>query len=1157
MLPIRLVAGALLLGLCAAVVPAHAVDAVVPMGATYAGVVEPGGRETVVGVLIPAGTASGSITVKAARGSLLVPQVALAAPNGTVRTAQDFLAELAVVRTTPKSMAISKIATFTTSGLYRVIVTGVDDTLGNPTAGAFTVVVKGKPSKGFKTLPVTLTSAADKDNYILNVPENGTLTVSVKPQRLAPFVPSLQILTPSGDTVNYDEYVKYGLRDSSITVRNLPLAFFGDHTLRVGANGAPGDYILTATVKAKKRLPLVGAPVADAGGTVIVEQTKQSVLDGSGTVGGDTYQWCQVSGPPLSIVTRTSKSPAFVAPVNRVSCAWQMVSSNAIGRSLASVAILEVDRAPIASAGPSRSVAVGAPVTLDGSGSSDLDAGDVLSYEWTQVSGPAATLSDPWIAQPSFTPGASGTYVFRLVVNDGIASSAPDTVIVVAGGAAPAADAGRPIFVRLQDSVFLSGLRSVSASGGAPASWSWTADPSNPTAITLAGADTPVASFTAPKTSGRWRFRLAVDGGAAVDDVEVVVTTAIPENLSPVARAGSRQTVVQGAAIDLDGSGSSDDISVQSWEWGQVGGPDAGLESTGATSASGTAPNSDAVLRFWLMVHDGRKYGAPDQVTVVVGSQGAPVADAGTDREGFVAQVLTLSSSGSLPSPGQTIDGRQWVQVSGRDWYDVDQRDAGFDPLAESPAVVVPGDASSLTSTRVLLFALTVSDPTGTSIEDLVSVTFTGLPKNAQPVASAQINGGGTVFRPGNMIVMAASAVDADGDPVSWFWEQIAGPPVSFAPATLQQITVTAPVASATLTFRVTANDGTGEPNSTDTAEVSFSVNRPPVIVISSTPSAGPAGTFVTLSGNGTTDPDDGGLTYAWTELPPAKGGLVTLSGADTITATFTQPVYQVSGGGQGGTQTERRRTFRLTVTDGVGPSGAVNATVNFSPNVAPVLGAVTPTGDRKIFYSNSGQTIDRSETLTANGSGGAGPTVDADGDTLSWSWRIVSGPFANPPSSYLSSTTQRTVTFGAPRPTNSLDSTGGVYRLGVTGSDGAELSAEVTVDVLVTASFLGDVYPMFTATCNSIGCHNASSSGGLRLDQGASQSRTNLVTSTGYAQPNNYSGSTLYTDLQTGKMPKTGAPFAQWQYYIVRDWIQPEWNMTSPEGLSSGAENN
>ena len=1156
MLPIRIAAGALLVGLCAALVPAHAVDAVVPMGTTYAGVVEPGGRETVVGVLIPAGAAKCSITVKAARGSLVVPRVALAAPNGTVRDADDFLAELAKVKVTPKLMAISRIPTFTASGLYRVIVTGADDEFGNPTAGAFTVVLKGKPARGFKTLPVTLTSAADKDNYIVNVPENGTLTVSVKPQKLAPFVPSLQILTPSGDVVNYDENVKYGLRDSSITVRNLPLAFFGDHTLRVGANGAPGDYVLTATVKAKKRLPIPGAPVADAGGTVILEQTRQGSLDGSGTIGGDSFQWCQVSGPTLSIVTRTSKSPAFIAPVNRVSCAWQMVATNEIGRSLASVAILEVDRAPIASAGPSRSVAVGTPVTLDGSGSSDLDAGDVLSYEWTQVSGPAATLSDPWTVQPSFTPPAAGTYVFRLVVNDGIASSAPDTVIVVAGGAAPTADAGRPVLVRLQDSVFLSGLRSVSASGGAPTSWSWTVDPSNPSAVTLAGADTPVASFTAPKTTGRWRFRLSVDGGAALDEVEVVVTTVIPENDSPVARAGSRQTLVHGAGIDLDGSASTDDVSVQSWEWGQAGGPDAGLEATGATSASGTAPNSDAVLRFWLMVHDGRKYGAPDQVTVVVGSQGAPVADAGTDTIGFVSQVLTLSSSGSLPAPGQTIDGRQWVQVSGRDWYDVDLKDAGFDPQAEAPAITVPGDASSLSSTRVLLFAVTVSDPTGSSVEDLVSVTFTGLPKNAQPVANAQVNGGASVFRPGNMIVMTGSGTDADGDPVSYFWEQIAGPPVSFAPATLQQITVTAPSASDTLTFRVTVNDGTGEPNSTDTAEVSFAVNRPPVIVISSTPSAGPAGTFVTLSGNGTTDPDDGGLTYAWTELPPAKGGLVTLSGANTISATFTQPVYQVSGGGQGGSQSERRRTFRLTVTDGVGPSGAVNATVTFSPNVAPVLGAVTPTGDRKIFYSNSGQTIDRSETLTANSSGGAGPTVDADGDALSWSWRIVSGPFANPPSSYLSSTTQRSVTFGAPRPTQSADSTGGVYRLGVVGSDGAELSTEVTVDVLVTASFLGDVYPMFTSTCNSIGCHNNTASGGLRLDQGASQSRSNLLT-LNYVLPNNYSTSTLYFDLQTGKMPKTGAPFTQWQYYTVRDWIEPEHNVGSPEGLSSGAENN
>lgn len=86
---------------------------------------------------------------------------------------------------------------------------------------------------------------------------------------------------------------------------------------------------------------------------------------------------------------------------------------------------------PVANAGASQTVTVGALVTLDGSGSFDPDnSPSPLTFHWTQTSGPAVTLAGADTATPSFTALVAGNYVFRLVVNDGLADSAPSSVAV-------------------------------------------------------------------------------------------------------------------------------------------------------------------------------------------------------------------------------------------------------------------------------------------------------------------------------------------------------------------------------------------------------------------------------------------------------------------------------------------------------------------------------------------------------------------------------------------------------------------------------------------------------------------------------------------------------------------------------------------------------
>ncbi|MGD8590751.1 MAG: PKD domain-containing protein, partial [Chromatiales bacterium] len=88
---------------------------------------------------------------------------------------------------------------------------------------------------------------------------------------------------------------------------------------------------------------------------------------------------------------------------------------------------------PVADAGDDLSSAVGDIAELDGTNSQDAD-GDLLSYNWSIIEMPdgsnSASLTDSTLAVAHFTADIPGTYTISLLVNDGIDSSAPSTVLV-------------------------------------------------------------------------------------------------------------------------------------------------------------------------------------------------------------------------------------------------------------------------------------------------------------------------------------------------------------------------------------------------------------------------------------------------------------------------------------------------------------------------------------------------------------------------------------------------------------------------------------------------------------------------------------------------------------------------------------------------------
>ena len=268
------------------------------------------------------------------------------------------------------------------------------------------------------------------------------------------------------DTIASHEWVRTdGTAGHSVSVINwtsLGMAQFiaEPRTLAPGAANVEHIFTLTVTdddgatgtdtVKVTVVAPFA-APVANAGGDQTVRTGTEVTLDGSGSTVDPrrvrVYSWTRADGTTTGLTNADMATASFTADTLMLDdddvthiFTLTVTDGSMTATDTVEVTVTAPNRDPVAEAtGPSRSVASGRPVQLDGSGSFDND-GNIATWAWERTGGtgdPAdVTLTNADMAVATFTtkelqPGAPDvTHEFTLTVTDNDGDTATTTVTV-------------------------------------------------------------------------------------------------------------------------------------------------------------------------------------------------------------------------------------------------------------------------------------------------------------------------------------------------------------------------------------------------------------------------------------------------------------------------------------------------------------------------------------------------------------------------------------------------------------------------------------------------------------------------------------------------------------------------------------------------------
>jgi hypothetical protein len=250
-------------------------------------------------------------------------------------------------------------------------------------------------------------------------------------------------------------------------------------------------------------------------------------IPGGQTIAGNGFlNQIPMATPPLNIVVKSDAGGSDSEPVRLIGSDFQSVVVTAV-----------------ATANPATAIP-GQAVALESTGSS----GDITSYVWKQLTGPAVTLTGANTDVATFVAptGASSDLTFELTTTSagGLSTAKSQVAVHVQSNAAPVANAGPDRAAIVETNVTLDGTSSLYATSYA---WTQTGGPT----VTLNGANMSIASFEMPNSNTPLTFTLTAKAGTTTATDTVTITK--KQDIVTISRAEFRRS---NGSLRVDGTSS-------------------------------------------------------------------------------------------------------------------------------------------------------------------------------------------------------------------------------------------------------------------------------------------------------------------------------------------------------------------------------------------------------------------------------------------------------------------------------------------------------------------------------------------------------------------------------------------------------------------------
>jgi gliding motility-associated-like protein len=697
-------------------------------------------------------------------------------------------------------------------------------------------------------------------------------------------------------------------------------------------------------------------PTASAGNDMSITLPVNSVsISGSGTDSDGTissYLWNKVSGSTATLSGQNTNTLSASDLVAGTYIFRLTITDNSGDTDTDNVEITvfpeNTNQTPVANAGGNQVVSLPTnSVTLNGTGS-DLD-GTIASYEWTKVSGPAATLT-PNQNVVEITELVEGIYVFRLDVTDNLDAIGSDlvNVNVTSSNLPPTVDAGENQKLVLPlNTISLTAV--ASDPDGTISTYLWT-KLSGPSA-TLTDENTSILTIS-DLLLGDYVFRVTAtdDDGSSSSDLVSLSVLVSGTNLLPSVTVSNDVTLFLPTSTTLLTANATDiDGTITAYSWAKISGPTSTL----------TNPNTNALTITDLMV------GISDFQVTVTDDEGAtavaiarvivnpetsnqpPVSNAGGNKN-IQLPTNSVVLRGSASDNDGSIEAYIWDKVSG--------------PLADLTNTTNPVATVSNLQEGRYVFRLTVTDDTGASGFDQAIITV--LPEDVNKAPTADAGANQILISPQSSTNLTGLGSDQDGSIQSYSWTKISGPAAFTLANETLPLTTVSDLVEGIYIFRLAVIDDQGA-SSSDDVQVTVNAagsNIPPTADAGGNQVVNLPSSSINIFGSGS-DNDGSVSSYLWVKM---SGGVATLLNASTPTLTLNA----LEAGNY---------NFRLRIIDNDGASNDDFVSVVVNPEGVNNPPLVTAGPDRTVFLPTNSVTI-------------LGAISDQDGSIINRNWEQISG---------------------------------------------------------------------------------------------------------------------------------------------------------------------